>query len=94
MIQDVGNIELCELLETEPNTQCTMCLSYWNIGILYCTCGHFLHKKREGPINNSSIVRWTIFQSLSMSSRREDIMDIDMVKSQETEYLYGQPTPI
>ena len=28
MIQDVGNIELCELLETEPKTQCTMCLSY------------------------------------------------------------------
>ena len=45
MIQDVGNIELCELLETEPETQCTVCLSYWNIGILYCTCGHFLHKQ-------------------------------------------------
>ena len=47
MIQDVGNIELCELLETETKTQCTVCLSYWNIGILYCTCGHFLHKERE-----------------------------------------------
>ena len=46
MIQDVGNIELCELLETEPKTQCTVCMSYWNIGILYCTCGHFLHKER------------------------------------------------
>ena len=46
MIQDVGNIELCELLETEPKTQCTVCLSYWNIDILYCTCGHFLHKER------------------------------------------------
>ena len=47
MIRDVGNIELCELLETEPKTQCTVCLSYWNIGILYCTCGHFLRKGRE-----------------------------------------------
>ena len=28
MIQDVGNIELCELLETEPKTQCKVCLSY------------------------------------------------------------------
>ena len=46
MIRDDGNIELCELLETEPKTQCTVCLSYWNIGILYCTCGHFLHKER------------------------------------------------
>ena len=28
MIQDVGNLELFELLETEPKTQCTACLSY------------------------------------------------------------------
>ena len=46
MIRDVGNIELCELLETEPKTQCTVCLSYWNIGIVYCTCGQFLRKRR------------------------------------------------
>ena len=46
MIRDVGNIDLCELLETEPKTQCTVCLSYWNIGIVYCTCGHFLLKGR------------------------------------------------
>ena len=45
MIQDVGNIELCELHETEPQTQCKACLSYWNTGMLYCTCGHFLHKE-------------------------------------------------
>ena len=76
-----SNIELCELLETKTKTQCTVCLSYWNIGILYCTCGHLLHK--EVPIKNSSITRWIFFQSLSMSSRREDLMDIDMVKSQE-----------
>ena len=47
MIQDVGNIGLCELLETEPKTQCTACLSYWNLGIVCCTCGHFLHKETE-----------------------------------------------
>ena len=45
MIRDVGNIELCELLETEPKTQCTACLSYWNVGLVYCTCGHFLQKE-------------------------------------------------
>ena len=27
MIHEVGNIEMCELLETEPNTQCKVCLS-------------------------------------------------------------------
>ena len=46
MIHEVENIELCELLDTEPKTQCKVCLSYWNIGILYCTCGHLLHKER------------------------------------------------
>ena len=47
MIHEVGNIELCELLETEPKTQCKVCLSYWDIGIVYCTCGHFLRKGTE-----------------------------------------------
>ena len=47
MIQDVVNIELCELLEMEPKTQCTVCLSYWNTGMIYCTCGHFLHKRNR-----------------------------------------------
>ena len=47
MIQEVGNIELFELLETDPKTQCTACLSYWNVGIVYCTCGHFLQKETE-----------------------------------------------
>ena len=45
MIQDVGNIELSELLETEPKTWCTACLSYWNTRLIYCTCGHFLHEE-------------------------------------------------
>ena len=47
MIQEVGNIELFELLETEPKTQRTACLLYWNVGIVYCTCGHFLQKETE-----------------------------------------------
>ena len=47
MIHEVGNIELCELLDTEPKTQCKVCLSYWDIGIVHCTCGHFLRKGTE-----------------------------------------------
>ena len=35
MIHGVGNFELCELLDTEPKTQCKVCLSYWDIGIVY-----------------------------------------------------------
>ena len=57
MIRDVGNIELCELLETEPKTQCKVCLSYWNIGIVYCKCGHFLRKERGA---NQQFIKYTI----------------------------------
>ena len=48
MIHEVGNIELCELLDTEPNAQCKVCLSYWDVGIVCCTCGHFLRNGTEG----------------------------------------------
>ena len=64
MIRDVGNIELCELLETEPKTQCTACLSYWDIGIVSYTCGHSCRKKLWS-IENSVNIRWTFFQSQS-----------------------------
>ena len=45
MIRDVGYMKVCELLETEPKTKCKACQSYWNVGIVYCTCGHYLHKE-------------------------------------------------
>ena len=48
MIHEVGNIELCELLDTEPKTQCIVCLSYWDIGIVHCTCGALSAKRNRG----------------------------------------------
>ena len=57
MIHEVGNIELCELLDTEPKAQCTVCLSYWDIGIVYCSCGHFL---RNGTEENKKFVQHTM----------------------------------
>ena len=57
MIHEDGNIELCELLDTEPKTQCKVCLSYWDIGIVYCTCGHFLRKGRE---ENQKFIKYTM----------------------------------
>ena len=47
MIQYVDNIDLFELLNTDPKTQCTACLSYCNVCIVYCTCGHFLQEQTE-----------------------------------------------
>ena len=57
MIHEVGNIALCELLETEPKEQCKVCLSYWDIGIVYCTCGHFLRIGRE---ENQKFIKYTM----------------------------------
>ena len=57
MIHEVGNIELCELLDTEPKAQCNVCLSYWDVGIVYCTCGHFL---RKGTEENKKFVQYTM----------------------------------
>ena len=85
MIQDVGNIELFELLETDPKTHCKACLSYWSEGIVYCTCGHLL--KKQWPIEVSLNVHWTIFQFQSTSSRREDLTAADMGNSQEAENI-------
>ena len=56
MIQDVGNIELFELLETDPKTQCTECLSYWSEGIVYCRCGHLL----KGTVANRGFIEYTL----------------------------------
>ena len=57
MIHEVGNIELCELLDMEPKAQCKVCLSYWDVGIVYCTCGHFL---RNGTEENKKFVKHTM----------------------------------
>ena len=57
MIRDVGNIELCELLETDPKTQCKVCLSFWDVGIVHCTCGHFL---RKGRGDNLKFIKYTM----------------------------------
>ena len=57
MIKAAGNIELCELLDVEPKAQCEVCLSYWNVGIVYCTCGHVL---RDGSDENKNFVKHTL----------------------------------
>ena len=40
-----------------PKTQCKVCLTYWDIGIVYCTCGHFL---RKGTEDNKKFVQYTM----------------------------------
>ena len=85
MIKDVGNVDLFELFETDPKTQCKACLSYWSEGIVYCTCGHLLkencgqsrfHCKYIGPSFNSRIRNQegkTSWPQIWESSRKERI---------------------
>ena len=42
MIREMGNVELFEFCETIPKVQCSECLLYWNLGLVYCSCGQFL----------------------------------------------------
>ena len=41
-IMAAGNIELCEIVDVEPKSQCRACLTHWSAGIVYCTCGHLM----------------------------------------------------
>ena len=56
MIQDVGNVEVFELFETDPKTKCKECLSNWSEGVVYCTCGHLL-KESEA---NRGVIQYTL----------------------------------
>ena len=56
MIKEEGNVELFELFETDPKTQCKACLSYWSEGIVYCTCGHLLKE----TVPNRGFIEYTL----------------------------------
>ena len=56
-IKAVGNTELCEIVDVEPKAQCRACLTYWEVGIVYCTCGHFL---RDDTKENKKYVKFTL----------------------------------
>ena len=56
MKKEVGNIELFELFETDPKTQCKACLSYWSEGIVYCKCGRLLKE----TVTNRSFIAYTL----------------------------------
>ena len=54
VIKAAGNTELFELLDVEPKAQCKVCLSYWDVGIVYCTFGHFL---RDDTTENKKYIK-------------------------------------
>ena len=54
VIKAAGNTELCEIVDVEPKAQCRACLAYWDVGIVYCTCGHFL---RDDTAENKKYIK-------------------------------------
>ena len=54
VIKAAGNTELREILDVEPKAQCKACLAYWDAGIVYCTCGHFL---RDDTTENKKYIK-------------------------------------
>ena len=53
-IKAAGNTELCEIVDVKPKAQCRACLAYWDVGIVYCTCGHFL---RDDTAENKKYIK-------------------------------------
>ena len=59
LIADMNNTEIFELCETYSKKQCPDCNSYWEIGIVYCTCGRCLKSSlriKELHKNNNDVL--------------------------------------
>ena len=41
-IKESGNIEISEIVNTEPKWQCKSCLNHCNPGVIYCVCGRLM----------------------------------------------------
>ena len=41
-IKESGNIEISEIVNTEPKWQCKFCLNHCTPGVIYCVCGRLM----------------------------------------------------
>ena len=57
MIGMLGTSNYVNYSRRNPKPIFKVCLSYWNIGIVYCTCGHFL---RKGRGENQKFIKYTM----------------------------------
>ena len=53
-ITAVGNTELCEIVDVEARAQCRACQTYWDVGIVFCTCGTSCEMERRRTRNSSN----------------------------------------
>ena len=58
LIADLNNTEIFKLCENSSKQQCLDCNAYWEIGIIYCSCGRNMKSTRsptEFDQNNSDV---------------------------------------
>ena len=58
LIADMNNTEIFELCEDPSKQQCTDCNAYWEMGIIYCSCGRNMNSTRsptEFDLNNRDV---------------------------------------
>ena len=74
LILDMGNTEIFEVYETSSKKQCPDCALYWEVGIVYCTCGQCLRPtERNRQVNKTfdvlSIPGYVIKKNTSHGAR-------------------------
>ena len=69
LIVDMNNTEIFELCETSSKRQCPNCNLYWEVGIVYCTCGRCL-KSSQKKSKSTTRTTTTSYQFLTMLSER------------------------
>ena len=82
MIHEVGNTELCELLDVEPKAQCKACLAYWGVGIVHCTCGHFLRDdiRQRTRSTSSQFLTSSLFRTSTSGKVHHTVTDTERKK--------------
>ena len=81
VIKAAGNTELCELLDVEPKAQCKACLAYWDVGIVFCTCGHFYEMIRQKTRSTSSLfLTSSLFRTFTSGKVDHTVTDTERKK--------------
>ena len=72
LIADMNNTEIFELCGPSSKKQCSDCNLFWEIGIVYCTCGRcfFLNKKSRKELRSSTRTTTTSYQFLAKLSKK------------------------
>ena len=69
-IRSMGNMEYVEMCEITSKVHCHDCLLYWEVGVVYCTCGTCLRPSLKNRKLKSC-------QSRIMLLRRDHLMELD-----------------